>query len=516
MKKNTSIWMLLGAFIVIFCILIVGCATPTTEPVTEPTVAESSSEGEEITEEETSTEEGEHTEGEEHPETMEGDPVRGGLLYDKWWAVESGDEHEHDDHEGSSSSPEGDHPLWATQSTNERSGEDTWRCKECHGWDYKGKDGAYSSGSHFTGFVGIFDSKDKPANEVLDALKGGTNPDHDFSTVMEEHDLVDLTVFITGALVDMDGLVNDDKSSKGDAVAGEVLYGEVCTLCHGPEGNAINFHGIDEPEFLGHLAPDNPWEFIHKVRFGQPGWPMPSAIGNEWSDQDVANVLAYAQSFDEAPAVSGGGQLYDKWWVVLELDEPTGDQPLWATQSTNERSGTDTWRCKECHGWDYMGADGAYGSGSHFTGFTGVMGSATMSTEDLTGWLDGSTNPDHDFSVMSEIGLNAMVTFLQNEMADISAYVNDDSSVNGDPANGRDLWEGTCAACHGVDGTKMNFGDADEPEYVGTVAAGNPWEFFHKASFGQPGAPMPSGIALGWSLDEIADLLSYAQTLPTE
>ena len=27
-------------------------------------------------------------------------------------------------------------------------------------------------------------------------------------------------------------------------------------------------------------------------------------------------------------------------------------------------SGSDTWRCKECHGWDYMGVDGAYAGGS--------------------------------------------------------------------------------------------------------------------------------------------------------
>jgi thiosulfate dehydrogenase len=364
--------------------------------------------------------------------------------------------------------------------------------------------------------VGVLQLAGSDPNEVLAAMKGETNPDHDFSTEMDEQDLVDLSLFISEALIDMDGLVNEDKSSKGDSAAGETLYGEVCTLCHGPEGNAINFHGIDDPEFLGHLAPGNPWEFIHKVRFGQPGWPMPSSIGNDWSDEDVADVLAYAQSFPEDPAVSGGGQLYDKWWIVLELDEPTEDQPLWATQSTNERSGKDTWRCKECHGWDYLGADGAYGDGSHFTGFTGVLDASNLSAEELTAWLDGSTNSDHDFSVMDEIGMNAMLAFLQTEMADISAFVNDDKSVIGDPANGEDLWEGTCTACHGVDGTKINFHDADDPEYVGTVAAGNPWEFFHKVVFGQPGAPMPSGLALGWSLEEIADLLSYAQTLPTE
>lgn len=513
MRKITNRWMLFGALLVILSIVIAGCAAPTTEPKEEPTTVESSSQAEEQEEAE-HTDEEEHAEGEEHDEALEGDPVRGGLLYDKWWAVESSDDH--DDHEGESGAPESDHPLWATQSTNERSGTDTWRCKECHGWDYKGADGAYGSGSHYTGFMGIFGSKDKPASEVLAALKGSTNPDHDFSTVMEEHDLVDLAVFISEDLIDMDNWVNEDKSSKGDLAAGETLYGEVCTFCHGPEGNAINFHGLDNPEFLGHLATGNPWEFIHKARFGQPGWPMPSAIGNDWSDQDVADVLVYAQTFPEDLTVSGGGQLYDKWWVVLDLDKPTDDQPLWATQSTNERSGKDTWRCKECHGWDYMGADGAYGSGSHFTGFTGVLGSAGMSSEELKAWLNGSTNPDHDFSAMGEIGINAMVIFLQTEMADISASINADKSVNGDPADGRDLWEGTCTACHGVDGTKINFHDADDPEYVGTVAAGNPWEFFHKASFGQPGAPMPPGMGLGWSMEEIADLLSYAQTLPTE
>jgi len=68
-----------------------------------------------------------------------------------------------------------------------------------------------------------------------------------------------------------------------------------------------------------------------------------------------------------------GGLLYDQWWVVTGAEQPTEDHPLWASQSTNTRSGPDTWRCKECHGWDYQGADGAYGSGSHLTGFPGTM-----------------------------------------------------------------------------------------------------------------------------------------------
>ena len=449
---------------------------------------------------------------------LAGDAVRGGLLYDEWWAALDEEEGEHNEEgEHDAAGPDTDHPLWATQSTNTRSGADTWRCKECHGWDYKGVDGAYGSGSHQTGFPGVFASKDKPAAEILAAMKGSTNPDHDFSTVMEEQDLVDLTVFITEALIDTGTLVNDDKTTSGDAAQGQTLYEEVCIKCHGPEGNAINFSSLNEPEFIGHLAPDNPWEFIHKVRFGQPGWPMPSGISNGWSNEDVADVLAYAQTFTTEPALSGGGQLYDQWWAVLGMDAPTDDQPLWATQSTNTRSGADTWRCKECHGWDYKGVDGAYGSGSHQTGFGGVLSAASMSAEELLAWLDGSSNPDHDFSaVMDEGALNALVTFTQQEMMGISAFVNDDKTVNGDPASGKALYEGTCATCHGVDGKKMNFGNDEEPEYVGTLAADNPWEFFHKASFGQPDAPMPAGRALGWTMEDIADLASFAQTLPTE
>ena len=513
MNKRVAIRILMTCLLLaLFGLVVSGCTSA--EPAAAPTEAPPPP-----TE---APEEAEEPPPPEEPD-LEGNPVRGGLLYDKWWvAIADGEEGEHeheeeDEHESTGEVPDTDHPLWATQSTNERSGADTWRCKECHGWDYQGADGAYGSGSHFTGFPGVFASKDAPPAEILAAMQGSTNPDHDFSTVMAEQDLIDLSLFIAQAIIDDNELINEDKSSVGDEAQGAIRYENVCSNCHGPTGNAINFGGLDDPEFLGHLAPGNPWEFVHKVRFGQPGWPMPSSISNSWTDEDVADVLAYAQTFSEDPALSGGGQLYDKWWAVLGLDAPEEDQPLWATQSTNERSGADTWRCKECHGWDYKGADGAYSSGSHSTGFTGVLDSASLSAGELLAWLNGTTNADHDFSgAMDEVALNALVTFMQQEMMDISSFVNDDKSVNGDPAHGKELFDGTCASCHGVDGKKINFSDPDDPEYLGTVAAGNPWEFFHKASFGQPSAPMPAGKALGWSMEDLADLTAFAQTLPAE
>jgi len=79
--------------------------------------------------------------------------------------------------------------------------------------------------------------------------------------------------------------------------------------------------------------------------------------------------------------------------------------------------------------------------------------------------------------------------------------------------NGQKLYTQKCAVCHGEDGAEINFADGEETEYVGTVATDNPWEFFNKASVGQPGETMPAGLNLGWSLQDIIDLLTYAQTL---
>lgn len=435
-----------------------------------------------------------------------GDALRGGLLYDKWWKVTGADE------------PEGDHPLWGTQESNTRSGADTWRCKECHGWDYMGVDGAYGSGSHMTGFAGVFGLSGTDPNGILAAMKGETNSDHDFSSYMDEQALTDVSLFISEELLDSADVVDGDKMSlSSDVAGGEALFTDTCADCHGPEGLAINFKSnVASPEYMPGLASGNPWEFMNKLRFGQPGESdMPSALDLGWTLDEQASVLAFVQTLPEVNLATQGGQIYDKWWKALGIDEPEGDQALWATQDTNERSGADTWRCKECHGWDYQGADGAYGSGSHFTGFTGVYGAVSMPADELTGWLDGSANGDHDFSAyLDEAAIGMMVAFIQEGLVDMGPYINEDKSVNGDAASGEGLFSQACARCHGDDGKTLNFGDDAEPEYVGGLANGNPWEVLHKAANGQPASHMTIGRNMGWSWDELVNLLSYLQTLP--
>ncbi len=200
---------------------------------------------------------------------------------------------------------------------------------------------------------------------------------------------------------------------------------------------------------------------------------------------------------------------------------PEGNHPLWAAQNTNTRSGADTWRCKECHGWDYLGAEGAYGSGSHFTGFPGIYQARTKSTDEIVAVLSGGMNPDHDFSpYMDDAALNNLAVFIQ-ELDDYRQFVDYSANtpIGGNAANGKVLFEAEdgCQQCHGLDGAKLNFGTAEEPELIGTLAVDNPQEFIHKAIYGQPGSDprMVAAIERGWSINDLVDILAHAQTLPT-
>src|SRR3990172_3754385 len=131
----------------------------------------------------------------------------------------------------------------------------------------------------------------------------------------------------------------------------------------------------------------------------------------------MAGYVAAAPSSQATPAsLALGGKLYDKWWnAVPNVAEPTGDQALWSTQTTNTRKGLDTYRCKECHGWDYKGKDGAYGSGSHKTGFPGVVDASKGKTQaQIAAILKGSSNPKHTFAPMlDDASINALAAFVK-------------------------------------------------------------------------------------------------------
>ena len=229
-----------------------------------------------------------------------------------------------------------------------------------------------------------------------------------------------------------------------------------------------------------------------------------------------------AASSYQAPAddVTIGAQLYDNWFAALGVSAPTGNMPIWERQTTNSRSGPDTWRCSECHGWDYKGSEGAYATGSHATGFPSAMKlAAGMSEAEIVDHLNGSKDPSHDFSkYLKDSDLQKLAKFLKEGAQDDKPFVDGVTlkAIGGNPDNGKKLYEADCAKCHGADGKQIVFRTEGINEYIGSVANRDPYRFLHRTRFGLAGnVNMPVGHVLGWKNNDSVDVLSYAQSLPT-
>ncbi|MGE5122981.1 MAG: cytochrome c [Acidobacteriaceae bacterium] len=214
-----------------------------------------------------------------------------------------------------------------------------------------------------------------------------------------------------------------------------------------------------------------------------------------------------------------GAQLYDKWYAVLGMDAPQGNMPIWSRQSTNTRSGADTWRCSECHGWDYRGSQGEYKAGSHYTGFPDIFSLVQgLQQAEIVNHLRGALDPAHDFSAfLDETSLNQLAEFLKFGIIDDSVYIDPVSLriINPDIDHGQQLYQSTCQKCHGEDGKQIVFRIEGVEEYLGNLANRDPWRFLHRTRFGVAGTDMPVGISLGWKPEDGRDILAYAQGLPT-
>jgi mono/diheme cytochrome c family protein len=208
--------------------------------------------------------------------------------------------------------------------------------------------------------------------------------------------------------------------------------------------------------------------------------------------------------------IARGGQLYDNWMSVIEAEKPEASHPAYPKEG--KQKGAATWRCKECHGWDYSGKDGAYAKGSHHTGIKGVREVAGVDSEKIHKIIMDKT---HGFTVatMPHSAMEKLALFLSKGQINMDQYIDRKSKVaRGDIKRGATFYQTICANCHGFDGKEINFKDPPKVEYVGTVCHENPWEALHKIRFGQPGVPMVAMIAL--SVQDQVDILAYCQTLP--
>jgi thiosulfate dehydrogenase len=208
--------------------------------------------------------------------------------------------------------------------------------------------------------------------------------------------------------------------------------------------------------------------------------------------------------------LAAGGRIYDNWWDALDRKKPDGTNPSYP--STGKRQGATTWRCVECHGWDYKGKDGLFSSGERYTGVMGIRGARSMSVAQITKMM---RRAPHNYTpeMIRDDELGRLALFVREGQHDADLHIDRKTAkAKGDAARGAAVFQTVCAACHGFDGRLLNWGTKDEPAFVGTEARKFPAEVLHKIRNSHPGAAMVSLRA--FPLADAVDVLAYAQSLP--
>jgi cytochrome c553 len=279
--------------------------------------------------------------------------VRGGRLYDNWSA------------ESKERQPIHPNPAFKTRQVRVAAA-DTWRCVECHGWDYKGKHG----------IVGIRARQNGDPGAIVALLKDAT---HGYENLLHESDRIDLANFVSSGQADMQKLVESARRAKADQGSSGKIFATVCAACHGLDGSSLR-----EVPPLGDSARQRPAEVLHVALNGHPGGSMPAL--RTLGEDTATKMLAFLQtlpSVNLAASIANGGRLYDDWQAQAGGQRQALPHPAYPPKAYYADVAPITWRCKECHGWDYKGNQGQYASGNHATGIKGIRAMIGVDPEQI-------------------------------------------------------------------------------------------------------------------------------------
>ena len=216
------------------------------------------------------------------------------------------------------------------------------------------------------------------------------------------------------------------------------------------------------------------------------------------------SLAAPGMAAETESAIARGARLYDKHFAENKTTEPAADHSAYPNKG-GKYGKEASWRCKECHGWDYQGKDGAYSKGGHATGIKGVRAFAGKDPASIVAVIK---NPTHGYTdkQLSAKDMNDLALFIAKGQVDMSKYIDASKKVKGDPAKGEAYFNTLCAGCHGTDGKKIK----DAPALASL--ADNPYEMLHKVLNGQPSEAMPALRAL--DIQVSVDIVSYLPQLP--
>lgn len=240
---------------------------------------------------------------------------------------------------------------------------------------------------------------------------------------------------------------------------------------------------------------------------------------------DVTSPTTDPEGYIKADGIRGGA-MYDKFWST-EAGYNQSD-----TNIAKFNAYADFFRCKQCHGWDYLGNAGAYINRGPKTNRPNIASgniyqiAMTKSPQELFNALkksDGRRDISYDLSTynpttnstegdkmpkLSQILTDAqiwdIVKYLKTEALDVTqlysatfsgTYPTGSASFSnigkdGDASVGKTIYTQKCATCHGADGKTFLM----ENMSVGEFTRKKPYEVQHKVKFGQLGSTMVPGL----------------------
>lgn len=243
--------------------------------------------------------------------------ITGGIMYDKFWATESG---------FNQSDP--NIPTFNAYA-------DFFRCKQCHGWDYLGREGSYISRGPRNNRPNVASgnilqiAKSKTAQELFDAMKKSTgrrdisydlstyNPTTNnvegdkmpnYSQLLTDAQIWDIVKYLKTEALDVTQLYDATYSGTyptgsatytnlgkdGNATNGAAYYASKCAACHGVNGTSI----LMENMTVGKFTRTKSYEVQHKVKFGQLGSAMTATTGITLQNmKDLYKALADTTAF---------------------------------------------------------------------------------------------------------------------------------------------------------------------------------------------------------------------------
>ncbi|MGC2857136.1 c-type cytochrome [Novispirillum sp. DQ9] len=403
--------------------------------------------------------------------------TRGGRLYDNWVK------------ELHQPPPEAANPAWPATAAKPADAARTWLCVECHGWTYRGVPALKTPG--IAGMAG-----GEPAR-IIDLLK---TPGHGYGEVLHQRDLEDLAAFIAQGqshlVADIDPMAKPDGESHG------AVYQTVCARCHGGDGKQV-----ESIPPLGDVARENPWMVMHNILNGHAGGVMPSLRAlDEALALDTLAALRELPATEPAAAIARGGRLYGDWIKETGRTAPRTVHPAWTGKAP--ASASDTWRCRDCHGWDYQGKDGPAAKVSPVP----ARGLALQEGAPAEAIIAILTNDTHRYGgVLTRRDLADLAAFVSGGQFRMTWAIDPDkASFHGEGLGYGDHYQTLCASCHGATGTAVR-----TMSPLGRVVRENPWRALHNVLNGHAGESMPPMRV--FPPDMAAAILAHIErTLPSE